>query len=185
MRNALRIIEMNINSIKGKKNELQGMLVQYNPDCVVLVETKLDDSFCNSEYFDINKWNIIVRKDRNVNGGGVIIAILRKYIATPVNINFNDNENPELYWIKLHPFKKQKPIYICGFYRSQRDIRSVKFLDCLRESLQKLPGKKGQHHVILTGDANLHVNWTLNQPQTNSFTKNSIIKCLKYAMISI
>ena len=167
-----RIIETNVNSLKGKKNELKAMLQTYQPDCVVLVETKLDENYCNSEFFDINKWNIIVRNDRNIHGGGVIIAVLRKYIATPVKINYdNMDENPELYFIKLHSFSKHKPVYICGFYRSQRDARSVNMLSCLHESLRKLPGKKGNNHVVLTGDANLHINWELNQPQVNSFTK--------------
>ena len=102
------------------------MIERDKPDCIILVETKLDENYSNSEYFDLNQWNIVTRKDRNIYGGGIIIAVLRKYVATPVNIKYeNPNENPELYWIKLHSIQKQKPIYICGFYRSQRDIRSV------------------------------------------------------------
>ena len=65
-----------------------------------------------------------------------------------------------------------KPVYICGFYRSQRDLRSKKALDCLKESFLKLPGRKGKQHVVITGDANLHIDWKINKPQVNSFTKN-------------
>ena len=98
----------------------------------------------NSEFLDINKWNVIVRKDRTINGGGILIAVLRKYTATPVNIKYDSAEdNPELYWIKLHSFKKQKPVYICGFYRSQKDIRSSNMPSYLNESPRKLPDKKG------------------------------------------
>ena len=60
-----------------------------------MIENKLDENHSNSEFFDLNKWNIVIRKDRNIYGGGIIIAVLRKYVATPVNIEYeNKNENP-------------------------------------------------------------------------------------------
>ena len=93
-----RIVEANINSLKGKKDELKVMLERDNPDCVILVETKLDESYSNSEFFDLNKWNVVVRKDRNKYGGGIIMAVLRKYVVSPVEIKYNDEkEDPELY----------------------------------------------------------------------------------------
>ena len=46
-------------------------------------------------------------------------------VVSPVEIKYDDEkEEPELYWIKLHSFNKQKLVYMCGFYRSQRDARS-------------------------------------------------------------
>ena len=180
-----RIIEANVNSLKGKKEEVKAMLEKYKPDCVVLVETKLDESYKNSELFDVDKWNIVIREDKIFYGGGIIIAVLRKDEASPVNITYdNEEENPELYWIKLNSIKNQKPVYICGFYRSQRDNRSKNTINCLEESLLKLPGKKGQQHVVIIGDANLHIDWETNQPQLNSFTKildeKMIILCNKF-----
>ena len=113
---------------------------------------------------------MVVREDRNIFGGGILIAVLRKFTVSPVNIQYDDKSlNPELFWIKLHSFNCEKPVYICGLYRSQRDIRSKYTLQCLRESLKKLPGK--QQHVIILGDANLHIDWDNSQPQSNSFTK--------------
>ena len=128
-----------------------------------------------------------MRKDRNVYGGGVLIAVLRKYIATPVDIKYdNEKENPELYWIKLHTISNQKPVYICGFYRSQRDARSLNMIQCLEESILKLPGRKGRQNLIIAGDANLHIDWELNQPQSNSFTKaldeKMLILCANYKL---
>ena len=70
----------------------------------------------------------------------------------------------------MHAINRQKPVYICGLYRSQRDLRSRNTISCLRESLTKLPGK--QQHVVITGDANLHIDWSNNRPQENSFTKS-------------
>ena len=109
---------------------------------------------------------MVVREDRNAFGGGIIIAVLRKYVVSPIKIQYeNPTDNPELYWIKVHTINKQKSIYICGIYRSQKDIRSLNTLDCLRESIEKLPGHKKQNHIIITGDTNLHINWQINQPE--------------------
>ena len=99
---------------------------------------------------------------------------------SPVDIIYDDkNEDPELYWIKLHSFKNQKPVYICGFYRSQRDSRSLNTIKCLKESLLKLPGKRGSQHVVISGDANLHIDWDLHQPQAKSSTKPLDLQLLK------
>ena len=171
IKNFFRIMEVNVNSLKGKKEEFKSVLNQHNPDCVVLVETKLDNTYANSEFFDINQWNIVVREDRNIYGGGIIIAVLRKYIATPIEINYKNGDNPELYWIKLHTVKNVKPVYICGLYRSQKDKRSSNTINCLHESISKLPGRNGQKHLIITGDVNLHIDWDVNEPKFNSFTK--------------
>ena len=158
-----------MNTLKGKKEELKVLIESEKPDCLILVETKLDNSFKNSEFFDV--WNVVVREDRNIYGGGVIIAVLRKYTASPVIIKYDDPSwNPELYWVKLQSLNRRKPVYICGLYRSQRDPRSTHTIECLRESLSKLPGK--QQHIVILGDANLHINWETLQPQQNSFTKS-------------
>ena len=165
-----RIIEANVNSLKGKKEDIQTLIEDENPDCLVLVETKLDDSYKNAEFFDNNVWNVVIREDRNCYGGGIIVAVRRKFTVSPVIIKYDDpSQNPELYWIKLHTFDRRKTVYICGFYRSQRDSRSENTIKCLQESLQKLPGK--DQHVVIIGDANLHIDWDNNRPHQNSFTK--------------
>lgn len=45
--NHFRMIEHNINSLKGKKEELKGLIETERPDCLVLVGTKLNPSFKN------------------------------------------------------------------------------------------------------------------------------------------
>ena len=48
-KNFFRIMEVNVNSLKGKKEEFKSVLNQHNPDCVVLVETKLDNTYNNTQ----------------------------------------------------------------------------------------------------------------------------------------
>ena len=74
--NTFRVIEANVNSLKGKKGQLAALIESENPDCLILIETKLDSSYKNAEFFDLNTWNIVVREDRNTFGGGIIIAVL-------------------------------------------------------------------------------------------------------------
>lgn len=106
--NLFQNIRSNINSLKGKKEESKSVIDRHNPDSIILVETKLNDSYKNSEFFDLNKWNIVVR-------GGIIIAVLRKYIATPIEIKYENGNNPELYWIKLHTVKIKNQFIFVGY----------------------------------------------------------------------
>ena len=64
--NKFRIIEANMNSLKGKKEELNALIEDENPDCLVLVETKLDNSYKNSEFFDNTVWNVVTREKNNM-----------------------------------------------------------------------------------------------------------------------
>ena len=93
-----RIIEANLNSLKGKKEELNSLIETERPDCLVLVETKLDDTFNTAEFFNLNTWNVVIKEDRNKFGGGIIIATLRKHVVTPVKIVYeNENHNHSLF----------------------------------------------------------------------------------------
>ena len=42
-----RIIEANVNSLKGKKEELKALIETEKPDCLILIETKLNHSHQN------------------------------------------------------------------------------------------------------------------------------------------
>ena len=62
----------NARSIKGKSTELQILSCQYYILC--LTETHIDSTFVNNEIlFSSDK--ALYRRDRNVHGGGVLIAI--------------------------------------------------------------------------------------------------------------
>ena len=65
------IAHLNINSIRNKFDSLVE-LIDENIDILVIGETKLDESFPANQ-FRINGFKKPYRKDRNANGGGVMI----------------------------------------------------------------------------------------------------------------
>ena len=75
IRNPNKIIigNLNINSLPNKFEQLKDITMQHI-DILVLTETKLDDTF-PTEQFLVNGFSELYRRDRNRNGGGVMIYI--------------------------------------------------------------------------------------------------------------
>ena len=71
--NRLIIGNLNINSIPNKFDQLKAVIPGYI-DILVLVETKVDVSFPESQFI-IEGYSIPYRLDRNRNGGGVMIYV--------------------------------------------------------------------------------------------------------------
>ena len=71
--NRLIIGNLNINSISGKFEQLKTVICG-NIDILVVVETKLDDTFPDSQFF-IEGYSTPFRLDRNRNRGGVLIYV--------------------------------------------------------------------------------------------------------------
>ena len=71
--NKLVIAHLNINSLRNKF-ELLPFQIKDNIDILMLSETKLDESFPNSQFL-INGFSAPYRLDRNNRGGGIILYI--------------------------------------------------------------------------------------------------------------
>ena len=71
--NRVIIAHLNINSINQKFDQLSFLVRDY-VDILVVGETKLDDSFPLSQ-FHIDGFSQPYRRDRNINGGGVMIFV--------------------------------------------------------------------------------------------------------------
>ena len=67
----LIIAHLNINSLRNKFDQLKN-LVQDKIDILVVTESKLDDTFPDSQ-FHIQGYKVAFRKDRNKLGGGIIV----------------------------------------------------------------------------------------------------------------
>ncbi len=69
----MRIANLNVNSLTRHVDDIRIMLTNYPFDILAINETKLDSSISDSEIY-INGY-IIIRKDRNRNGGRIAIYI--------------------------------------------------------------------------------------------------------------
>ena len=83
----LRLVYVNCQSLRdpGRVAELHAMVDKTKPDILVLVETWLDSSISSSSIFPDYLNMEVYRRDRqNQLGGGVLVAITKDYLSTPV-----------------------------------------------------------------------------------------------------
>ena len=69
----LTIATVNFQSIKGEVADFAAFLSENSPDIILGSESWLDGTFATAEIFPSHYQ--VTRKDRNINGGGVLIAI--------------------------------------------------------------------------------------------------------------
>ena len=81
----------------SKRLDFQLMVATYKPDIINANETHINNSILSSEILGGNY--TIFRKDRNLNGGGVLTAVSNKLIATHES---NLDSNCEAVWMKVH-----------------------------------------------------------------------------------
>ena len=110
----LRAMLINCNSVKSnnKISQLQATIHATDPDIILLVETKLDSSISTYSFLPFNYEAI--RNDRNIHGGGVLIAVRTDIIADPQD---KLNTACEIIWTKVH-FLHKKAIYIASYQRA-------------------------------------------------------------------
>ena len=71
---------LNINSVRSKIADLQIFIQNILLDYLVFSETKLDESFANAQ-FNLGDYKIRARRDRDKNGGGLIVFARRGIIC--------------------------------------------------------------------------------------------------------
>ena len=74
--NKVSILSVNVNNLRGKSILLLELIREEQPDIILCQETKLDASVLSSELFPSEY--TVCHKDRNLNGGGVSIAVINK-----------------------------------------------------------------------------------------------------------
>ena len=130
----------------SKRLDFQLMVATYKLDIINANETHIDDSILSSEILGGNY--TIFRKDRNLNGGGVLTAVSNKLIATHES---NLDSNCEAVWMRVHVIGN-KPLYIGSIYRAPNC--AVEPLECLDHTLSGLTAKS-LPNIVLTGDFNM------------------------------
>ena len=100
------ISHLNINSIRNKIDELAS-LVRGKVDILLITESKIDDSFPTNQFL-IPGFSIPFRKDRNGNGGGILL-----YARNDIPSKMISNNNPpfennyENIFIEINLYKKR------------------------------------------------------------------------------
>ena len=108
----LKFVSININSIRGKKLELLAFLDFHQPQIVAIQETKIDSSISTSELFPESCPYNVYRKDRTLDGGGVMLLIHKDISHMPITELENDSES---IWVKV--FANKTSHFVASWYR--------------------------------------------------------------------
>ena len=84
-RNRLIFSTINANSISNKLDDIRITIADF-VDILVITESKLDQSFPESQFF-INRFSKPFRKDRNRHGGGLLMYIKEDILQKELSFN--------------------------------------------------------------------------------------------------
>jgi exonuclease III len=137
----LRILNVNCQSIKKKREKIENMIESTNPDIIFVTETWLDDNINDNEFFPNNfrLW----RNDRSSSGGGVLIAVKDTYISTEVP---ELETECEIKWVKIE-IVGRKDLYLCSYYLPKTS--DTDGLDKFADSIER--ARNINNSIILIG----------------------------------
>lgn len=143
---------MNVNarSIVNKSDDLEGLLIAYNPDITVVTETWLHDSIDDADVVPVT--HEIIRHDRCSRGGGVALLMKKgvQYTLVP------HNKQTEMVWIAAK--LSCQNVVIGAVYRPPN--ADISMLEALHDFLYD--NKKRYSCVIMSGEFNMpNIDWDL------------------------
>lgn len=172
----INIYYQNTRGLRTKTHNFCRQLSLENYDIVVLTETWLNSSILSAELFDDRY--VVHRRDRDgrkKDGGGVLIAVLKKINSKRMA---NWESQCEDLWITFEvPFIKSfRRIALCAVYLPPPVLRSTldNFLDCCNVVLEQT-----NLHACIVGDFNLgNIQWNLVNDSVNNYTPPGISNVL-------
>ncbi|KAI8515244.1 hypothetical protein Bbelb_078350 [Branchiostoma belcheri] len=108
----LRLLNVNFQSITGKKAETRNLIDSTIPDIILGTESHLDPTILSSEILP-EGYNVF-RRDRNRDGGGVLIAVadhLQCQEVTELSV-----PDCEIIWVKIR-MKGSRQLLVASYYR--------------------------------------------------------------------
>ena len=153
----LRILNINFQSIKNKKPELDHIISSVKPDIILGTETWLSQETSSYEYFNCSDYNVY-RRDRPLNDksqshGGVLIVISKSILSEEV---IELQTNCENIWAEINLVNARKLIVGC-YYRPPSDKGDS--LEQLKEAFGRV-NFSSKSTLLLGGDFNLgHIDW--------------------------
>ncbi len=136
---SVKLFSANCRSAKGKTHDISSLTLGYNIIC--LTETHIDSTVNNRTLIDRGDL-IFYRKDRNINGGGVLIAINEQ--LQPKLIKLPETED-EIIFVRI-----KGCISIGCYYRRHQGRPINSFIDSINYVFNKYP----QDHILIVGDMN-------------------------------
>ena len=110
-----RTVVINANSITHKKAEISAMADYCDPDLMLITETKLDSSIFSSELLPKGYVGEF-RRDRNLQGGGVMIVTKDCYTITDLVLQTTPQNETELVWATI-TLKDHSKLLVGSFCR--------------------------------------------------------------------
>ena len=158
---------LNINSIRNKFSSFKDFVLKETDICL-LSETKIDGSFPNSQFFAEGYG--MLRKDRNKNGGGLILYVNEDIPGKLIN-SYKFKEGSEI--IVFEFSISNKKWLLLGNYKppSQNELS---FINEIKLSLNFF--SSSYENFLLLGDFNLSTENPNFKNLLNSFDLESLIK---------
>ena len=171
----LRVLVVNFQSVKNKRNDLQVMIESSHPDIILGTETWLSDKVNTSEIFPPELGYDVIRRDRKGDThGGVLIAA-----KNTLSLNhLLTSKDSELISGTINISQRKKAILTC-LYRppSRQDQHTT---DCAIQDISQLRRKHKNDTFILRGDFNLpDIDWdnyTIKGTQTSRDINDSFLR---------
>ena len=127
-------------------------MMRGNIDVLILTETKLDHTFPQSQ-FHVPGYKIPYRKDRNKDGGGVMIYV-REDIPSDILLKHRIDENIEAIFIEVN-LRKTKLLLI-GSYNSPSAKYRKPDVEFFKQITHALDVYSGYDKFLLGGDLNIN-----------------------------
>ncbi|CAG2235098.1 unnamed protein product [Mytilus edulis] len=142
----IKMLTVNFQSIKSKQGQVKNLVESTQPDIVLGTETWIDPTITDNQIFPPNYH--IYRNDRNLKGGGVLIAIKNDHLSTPVP---ELHTNCEIVWAKIS-LVGNKDMYLASYYNPKTSNEDS--IEELGISLERASTTKNAF-IVVGGDFNL------------------------------
>lgn len=153
----LFFVQANVNGIRGKKLEVLSLLDTLKPDIVALQETKIDQTVNTAELFPSGCGYCVYRKDRSLNGGGVMLLVKENIDHMPMADLDNGSE---AVWIRIKV--KDTHHYIGSWYRPpDTDCEGFSLFEAQLRKIRSTHRTDKHPKIHLMGDFNFrNIDWS-------------------------
>ena len=166
--NNVVIALLNVNSICGKFDSLK-TIISGKIDVMIIVETKLDNSYPTSQFF-MHGYSKPFRMNRDKHGGGILVYI-REDIPCKILENHNLPVDIEGLFVELN-FRKSKFLLLATYHPpSQLDKY---YFQCIGNALENYITKYDK--IILAGDFNAEEEEVIMSNFLGTYGLKSLVK---------